>query len=472
MPLYFSPVGNDQTFDANGDPLNAGQIETYLAGSSTPAATYTDNTGGTPQSNPIILNSLGYPTLGSIWLTGGISYKFIIKDSLGVTLRTIDDISGVNDAAVSQSEWVESGFTPTYIDGTSFSVPGDQTNILQVGRRLRTQNTSGFIYSTVSTSVFAAGLTTVTLSNDSGVLDAGLSSVAYGVLATDNSSIPAIDVSRFTQATARMLGRVSASNGPVEQLTPAQVKAFIAPMSGHIFGLTMSTAGSSATMSIAAGEAADSTAAILMTLAASISKTTSAWAVGSGNGGIDTGAVANNTWYHFHLIRRPDTGVVDVLFSLSATAPTLPANYTQFRRIGSGRTNGSAQWVRFFQTGDRYLWDNLGTLDFNGTSSTTAALVTLSVPTGVKVLALMNVQDTNAGAGTAHYISDPDVSDVAPSISAWPLGTVGAPTNGAAGRGQAECTTNTSAQVRQRNTRSDSTISIATIGWVDARGRG
>jgi hypothetical protein len=222
MPLYFSPVGNDQTFDANGDPLNAGQIETYLAGSSTPAATYTDDTGGTQQSNPIILNSLGYPTLGPIWLTGGVSYKFVIKNSLGATLRTIDNISGINDASVSQSEWVVSGFTATYINATSFSVPGDQTTVLQINRRLRTTNTSGFVYSSITNSVFAAGITTVTLVNDSGVLDVGLSVVEYGLLGATNSSIPAIDVTRFTMDTDRFLGRVSVGSGAVEELTQAQ----------------------------------------------------------------------------------------------------------------------------------------------------------------------------------------------------------------------------------------------------------
>lgn len=194
MSLFFSPVCNDQTLDANGDPLVGGQIETYIAGSSTPAATYTDESGGTPQSNPIILNSLGYPTLGPIWLTGGQSYKFIIKDALGVTLRTIDDISGVNDASVSQSEWVVSGFTPTYINATSFSVPGDQTAVLQVNRRLRTTNTSGLIYSTITNSVFASGITTVTVLNDSGVLDAGISVISYGLLSSVNPSVPAIFV--------------------------------------------------------------------------------------------------------------------------------------------------------------------------------------------------------------------------------------------------------------------------------------
>lgn len=190
MPLFLSPVCNDQTFDANGNPLTGGKIWTYLAGSSTPAATYTDDTGSTPQSNPVELNSLGYPTLGAIWLTGGISYKFIIQTAGLVTLRTIDNISGINDASVSQSEWVESGFVPTYINATSFSVPGDQTAILQINRRVRTTNTSGFIYSTITNSVFAAGVTTVTLSNDSGNLDAGLSAIAYSLMSATNPSIP------------------------------------------------------------------------------------------------------------------------------------------------------------------------------------------------------------------------------------------------------------------------------------------
>src|SRR5438477_221009 len=78
--------------------------------------------------------------------------------------------------------------------------------------------------------------------------------------------------------------------------------------------------------SVSAGVAVDSTNTVLMTLAASISKTTGAWAVGSGNGGLDTGAIANSTWYHVYVIERPDTSIVDVAFSLSATAPTIGGN--------------------------------------------------------------------------------------------------------------------------------------------------
>ena len=57
------------------------------------------------------------------------------------------------------------------------------------------------------------------------------------------------------------------------------------------------------------------------------------WAVGSGSGGLDTGTVSDSP-YHVFVIRRPDTGVVDALFSLSATAPVMPFGASATRRSG------------------------------------------------------------------------------------------------------------------------------------------
>jgi hypothetical protein len=237
---------------------------------------------------------------------------------------------------------------------------------------------------------------------------------------------------------------------------------------GHIDGLTMSTAGSSTTMSIAAGQAADSTNAVLMSLAASIGKTTSAWAVGSGNGGLDTGTIANSTWYYFYLIRRPDTGVVDVVFSLNSTSPTLPTNYTQFRYIGAGLTNGSAQWVLFTQVGDDFYWGS-PVLDLSAAASATAASVTLSVPRGRKMKPYLNAN--GGGGGSALYVSDLATTDVAPSTSAAPLASqTGYPTVTGAGTAGAVWT-NTSAQIRVRSASPSGTQYIATLGWMDLRGR-
>jgi hypothetical protein len=190
MPSYYlSPIGNDQQVSSAGAPLSGGKIFTYLAGTSTASATYTDNTGATPQANPIILNSLGLPT-SPIWLLGGFPLKFIIKDSADVTIRTVDNISGINDTSSTASEWTSAGITPTYISATQFSVVGDQTSIFQVNRRVRTTNTGGLIYGRITVTSFGAGITTVTVVNDTGSMDAGLSAVAYGFLSFSPTSIP------------------------------------------------------------------------------------------------------------------------------------------------------------------------------------------------------------------------------------------------------------------------------------------
>jgi hypothetical protein len=193
MAAYFSPVGNEVQTDSNGDPLNGGKIYTYVAGTSTPQDSYTSSSGGTAQANPIVLNSSGLPA-NPIWLAEGVSYKFVITDSSDAVLRTIDGVTGVNDPSFSStvSEWTPYADDPTYISATSFSVTGDQTNTFQVGRRIRSTNTGGTIYSSITASSYSAGtgLTTVTVANDSGSLDSGLSAVSYALLSVTNPSFP------------------------------------------------------------------------------------------------------------------------------------------------------------------------------------------------------------------------------------------------------------------------------------------
>jgi hypothetical protein len=105
---------------------------------------------------------------------------------------------------------------------------------------------------------------------------------------------------------------------------------------GHISGLTYSNSVSDATndLDIAAGEASDSTNLRIIKLTASITKQLdAAWAVGTNAGGLDTGSIGNSDYYIW-LIQRSDTGVVDVLYSLSSSAPTMPTNYDYKRLIG------------------------------------------------------------------------------------------------------------------------------------------
>ena len=103
MAVNLSPVGGvaAQFFDNSGNPLTGGKLYSYLAGTTTPAATYTSSNGGTAHSNPIVLDAAGrVPAGGEIWLTDGIIYKFVLKTSTDTLIATYDNITGINSNAV------------------------------------------------------------------------------------------------------------------------------------------------------------------------------------------------------------------------------------------------------------------------------------------------------------------------------------------------------------------------------------
>jgi hypothetical protein len=233
---------------------------------------------------------------------------------------------------------------------------------------------------------------------------------------------------------------------------------------GYLNGLTLSTAGSSASFGIAAGVATSDDATTPMKLSTAYAKTTGAWAVGSGNGSLDTGSIANNAWYHVFLIERVDTGVVDILVSVSATTPTLPANYTKRRRIGSMKTDGTGQWIRFSQVGSTFLWYTDALDVNNGTIGTTAISVTISTPPGVRMLALLRLAITNTTAGAAVRVSSLDVSDQTPASGNSNLAVQVASTFMFA---EIDEVTNTTSQVRMRSSGSGTTYYVNTKGWVD-----
>lgn len=180
-----------QFIDANGNPYTGAQLFWYVAGSSTKQSTFTESTGSVANTNPIVLNSAGRCPQ-PVWLTTGVAYKLVLSpsndtDPPSSPIWTIDVLTGINDSTSSQSEWV-SGPSPTFISATSLSLAGDQTSIFTIGRRLRTTNTSGTIYSTITNSVFGTS-TTLTVANDTGSLDSGLTAVSYGLLSALNPSL-------------------------------------------------------------------------------------------------------------------------------------------------------------------------------------------------------------------------------------------------------------------------------------------
>jgi hypothetical protein len=118
MAVNLSPVGGAaaQFFDNSGNVLTGGKLYTYLAGTTTPAVTYTTATGNTAQSNPIILNAAGrISDSGEIWLSN-VSYKFVLKDTNDVLIGTYDNLQGIPSAG-------SEGYVTATQGQTIFTVP-------------------------------------------------------------------------------------------------------------------------------------------------------------------------------------------------------------------------------------------------------------------------------------------------------------------------------------------------------------
>ena len=92
-----------QFFTDSGSVLTGGKIYSYTAGTTTPQAVYTTSAGNVAHTNPIILNAAGrVASGGEIWVTSGVSYKFLLKDSNDVLIATYDNISNSGDASFIQ----------------------------------------------------------------------------------------------------------------------------------------------------------------------------------------------------------------------------------------------------------------------------------------------------------------------------------------------------------------------------------
>jgi len=91
MTTTLSPSPKMQFFTAAGVPLVGGKLFTYASGTTTPLATYTDSTGNTTNTNPVILDARGE---ANVWF-GPSRYTLLLKDSLDNLIWTA---AGVNSS--------------------------------------------------------------------------------------------------------------------------------------------------------------------------------------------------------------------------------------------------------------------------------------------------------------------------------------------------------------------------------------
>src|ERR1700749_3683780 len=127
MTAQLSPTPIFKGWANDGTPLAYGLLYTWAAGTTSPQATYTDSTGGTPNTNPIGLDARGECAL---WLSPALSYKFNLTDLNGnqISRYPVDNITNVVDSLnvrydITPAE-ITAGVTPTnyYINPATGSI--------------------------------------------------------------------------------------------------------------------------------------------------------------------------------------------------------------------------------------------------------------------------------------------------------------------------------------------------------------
>lgn len=268
----------------------------------------------------------------------------------------------------------------------------------------------------------------------------------------------------------------AAGTDTTQLATTAFVNAELPLMKFFIYGLIqLNSVGDTVNdISISPGGAMDASAVSLMILPTAIIKQLDVnWVVGTNQGGLDTGAVANGDYYIW-LIKRPDTGVVDVLYSLSSTAPTMPASYTLKRLIGWFRrtvgAGGIAQFNCYEDAGGglHYLLNNSSSGDISLSNTLTTAARTDTLAGTPKNFSVLAICQANAQDVSAFYVlvSCPDTADFGPSLFTAQLAGV------AGGRSSAQFEVRTSATGTVRSRADVATIDqygLCAVGFHWAR---
>lgn len=189
------------------------------------------------------------------------------------------------------------------------------------------------------------------------------------------------------------------------------------------------------------------------------------WTAGTGLGGRASAvSLSANTTYHMFVIAKVD-GTVDAGFDTALNAVNLLSDatgYTKYRRVGSMKTDSSANWLGYNQF-EKWFYYKLRKNDLTATSiSTSRTAITLTVPIGIEVIANISANWDDAAEAEV-FISSADYEDFAVLEGATPTQqiTFNIKCNADGGNVDMNLLTNTSGQIYYRA--SQTTISGFTI---------
>jgi hypothetical protein len=131
------------------------------------------------------------------------------------------------------------------------------------------------------------------------------------------------------------------------------------------------------------------------------------WTAGTNQNGLDTGTRANSTWYHSYAIQNNTSGAFDVLFSTSATSPTIPSGWTNVYKIKNGQvyTDSSGNirpFLKFANGFTKYTNAQDGIPDYsvgNGPAPQNNTLISISVPNQTNIGAIVKAYGETGTTG-------------------------------------------------------------------------
>jgi hypothetical protein len=183
------------------------------------------------------------------------------------------------------------------------------------------------------------------------------------------------------------------------------------------------------------------------------------WVAGTGNGGLDAGTLANNTWYYAFIIKNPTSGAVDFLFSTSRTSPTLPTGFTKYRRIaGAVLTDGSASILPFTRVSPTdYIFNTV----IESAEATISAATSVTVQAPPSMVALLRIVSRTAAA--LFVVQPLNETSALANATALPGASVGNSTSAS----ELEVKVNSSSQLRVAPDAASRAYSLYTKGFRD-----
>jgi len=410
----------------------------YTAGTTTLKDVYAvrAKTAGTEAAQPVVSDSNGIVGFYADGLykfrldvaTDGVTYSTLYTpDNWAVTDQS-GTLSG-EGAALSSASTLTLGTDGNFFHVTGAvtitAISGTQNEITLVFDSTPTLTHSGNLILQYAADYVAAANVTMRFANEGSNVWRELSRTpAFGAIDAAGDLI----VGTANDTAARLA--VGTAGQVLMMRTASTTKlAYNSVLTKLIHGLTWANNAGDATndIDLAAGGCMDATGAYWMTRAALTKRSDATWAVGTNAGWLDTGAIGNGTYYEW-TIARSDTGVVDSLLSLSATAPdmTLPTAAYDFKRLTGYvlRAGGAIVAFKTYEVGGggvELSWTT-PTLDVDilNTLTTSRRTDAVKVPLHFSVMANLRVivDDVSVLQG---IITCPDETDTGPSTTVAPL---------------------------------------------------